>query len=323
MNDPRLTRRDHEGKPHRGPKRQGFYWGLLSPRCWLQWIALAFLSLLWILLPSTWRDALGKKLGSVMAKGRWPRRIPANLKACFSDMSEEQVDAIVLEFCQAQACVVLDLPALWLTSPERQFKRLKISGLETLESKFESDQPVCLLVCHSLGMEHAARALKWSYPMLGYYQPFGSEVVDWLFYRFRTYNGGYLLRRGDSLRQLVRDLRDGWMLYMMVDEDMGEAEGHWVTFFDTEKCALKAPAKMTAMAKGSAVPVYSWYNMAEHRYEINVLPELEGFPSGDSVADARVLMQSLEKMIEHRPAQFGWRQNMFRSQRLRKSNVES
>ena len=314
MRIPSLKWRDHQDKPHRGPTPSTFDRSLLNPCHWLHWLALGFLSLFWLVLPARWRDALGRQLGSLMAKGRWPRRIPGNLSRCFKQMSDEQQDAIVLEYCQAQACVVLDLPALWLSSPEQQFRRVNISGLEHLEQEYEAGRPVCLLVCHSLGMEHAARALKWSYPLLGYYQPFGSGVIDWLFYRFRTYNGGYLLRRGDSMRHLVRDLREGWMLYMMIDEDMGEAEGDWVPFFDTEKCAIRAPAKMAAMAQATALPVYSWYNLHERRYEIEILPALENFPSGNSLTDTTHLMQVLQSMIECRPAQYGWRQNLFRSQ---------
>lgn len=310
--------RDFSQKAHHGSNSPVFSWSLLSPRQWPQWLGLALLSLLW-LLPITWRDGLGKSLGKQMAKGRWPRRIPENLGSCFSGMSELQKKAVVLEYCQAQACVILDLPALWLSSPAQLRKRVKINGLENLESEYAAGRPVCLLVCHSLGMEHAGRTLKDSYPILGYYQPFGSPVIDWLFYRYRSRNGGYLLQRKDSLRPLVRDLRDAWMLYMMIDEDMGETEGHWVPFFETAKCAIKAPAKLTAMAGASAVPLYSWYNLQEHRYEIDILPALANFPCGSSREDVAQLMATLETMIEFRVAQYGWRQQLFRSRTKRKA----
>ena len=312
--------RDFSGKPHRGPKQPTFNFALLSPRWWLHWLGLGLLSLLWLVLPVGLRDRIGMLLGKQLAKGRWPRRIPKNLERCFPQMPAEQKQAILLEYCQMQACVMLDLPSLWLLSPKKQMRRVKINGIEHLEAEYQAGNAVCLLVCHSLGMEHAARALKWSYPMLGYFQPFGSPPVDWLFYRFRSRNGGYLLQRGESLRQLVRDLREGWMLYMMIDEDMGEAEGLWAPFFESQKCAIKAPAKLSAMSRASGLPMFSWYNYQERRYEIDILPALSDFPSIDSQADVEQLMQSLETMIELRMGQYNWRQKLFRTAN-RTSNI--
>lgn len=316
-------RRDFSAKTHRGQAGPRFRMALLSPRWWLHWLGLGLLSLQWLLLPRGLRDQLGCFVGRQLAKGRWPRRIPVNLKRCFPELSEQQQSTIVLENCQAQACVILDLPALWLSSPKQQIARVNIDGLEHLEAEYQAGNAVCLLVCHSVGMEHAARALKWSYPLLGYYQPFGSAPVDWLFYRFRSRNGGYLLRRGDSLRQLVRDLREGWMLYMMIDEDMGEQEGHWVPFFATEKCAIKAPAKMASLSAASALPVYSWYNLNSQRYEVKILPPLAAFPSTDSEADVTQLMQSLQAMIALHVPQYNWRQQLFRSGYGKASNSSS
>ncbi|MGB0867234.1 MAG: lysophospholipid acyltransferase family protein [Granulosicoccaceae bacterium] len=317
-----LEHRDHSRKPFRGPVRPSFEFALLHPKYWLQWAAIGLLSLIWVVLPISWRDSLGKWCGAWLSKGRWPRRIPQNLQRCFPNLTQPEQERITLEFCQAQACVLLDLPALWLSSPKKQFARVHVNGLEHLESVYQANRPVCLLVCHSLGMEHAARALKWSYPMLGYYQPFGSRVIDWLFYRFRSDNGGYLLKRGESLRHLVRDLRDNWMLYMMIDEDMGEDEGHWVSFFAAQKCGIKAPAKLTAMAGATALPVYSWYNLDKQRYEIDILPALLDFPTGDSRADVGLTLKVLEQMIGCRVEQYNWRQKLFRSENRHRASGE-
>jgi len=309
--------RDFSQKPHADIEGIRFSWRLLTPRYWHHWLGLGLLSLIWLLIPVASRDSLARFIGRKLAAGRWPRRIPENLSRCFTDMSAQQQAEISLEFCEAQACVIFDLPAMWLSSPEKLQTRMRIQGLETLEAALSEDRPVCLLVCHSLGMEHAARALKWMYPVLGYYQPFGAPVVDWLFYRSRVKNGGYLLQRGDSLRHLIRDLRTGWMLYMMIDEDMGEKEGLWVPFFATQKCGLKAPAKLAGVTDAAAVPVYSWYNMDERRYEIQILPALEDFPSGNDHADVEKLMENLENMIGNQVSQYGWRQQLFRSENKR------
>lgn len=306
-------RRDFADRRHRGPAPPRFRARWLAPDHWPTWLGLAALSALWLLLPVRARDRLGYWLGDRLASGRWIRRIPDNLRRCFVGLGDAELDALTREHCRAQACVWLDLPALWLAAPERLRERVQVEGLEHLEALNQQGTPVCLLVCHSLGMEHAARALKWSYPMLGYFQPFGNAPVDWLLYRARVRNGGYLLARGASMRALVRDLREGWMLYMMIDEDMGEREGEWADFFAARKCAIRAPAKLAAIAGARAVPVYSWYDLEQRRYRVSVFAPLADFPSGDSAADARRCMAALEAMIGERVAQYGWRQKLFRS----------
>lgn len=305
--------RSFSHRSHRGKNAERFQWSLLSPKVWHQWIALLALSVLWLVLPIVVRDKLAAFIGGYLAEHRWSRRIPQNLERCFPHMPAPEKQAIVLEYCKMQACVIFDLPALWLSSAKQQRKRVRFQGLHHIEKNYQQGKPVCLLVCHSLGLEHAARALKWSYPLLGYYRPFGAPVVDWLFYRFRSRNGGYLLKRGDSLRPLLKDMRDGWMLYMMIDEDMGPREGIWAPFFATEKCGIKAPSKISLLTNASALPVYSWYNAEEKCYEVQILPALDNFPSSDEKSDVEVLMRCLQTMIDIRPGQYGWRQQLFRS----------
>ncbi|MEM9602408.1 MAG: hypothetical protein AAGA11_06075 [Pseudomonadota bacterium] len=305
---------DYRDKAHRrrgdtGAPRLGR--ACFMPRQLAVWCGLALLSLLW-LLPVRLRDRLGAAIGRAhyrygRAHYRAARR---NLRLCFPDMSSADIDALVSEHSATQWCVWLDLPALWIRSPHALCDRTDFRGVDTLQARAARGQATVLLVCHNVALEHAAQALKTGLPMLGYYRRFKSPVLDWLFYRLRSRNGGYLSERQAPLRTLLRDVRDGWQLYQMIDEDLGAAAGEFAPFFGTEFCAVTGSARMCHVAGADAVPVCSGYDRVRHRYWVSVLEPLSDFPTGSAAADARALTAALESLIRVSPEQFMWRQRM-------------
>ncbi|MEM7376337.1 MAG: hypothetical protein AAF460_02415 [Pseudomonadota bacterium] len=305
---------DYRDKPHRrwgdtrNPRLSG---ACFAPQQLGVWLGLGVLSLLW-LLPVRVRDRLGSALGRLHYRfGRTHYRAARrNLRLCFPGRSAGDIDELLREHSATQWCVWLDLPALWMRSPRALCERTDFHGLDTLQSRAAQGQATVLLVCHNVALEHAAQILKTGLPMLGYYRQFKSPVLDWLFYRLRSRNGGYLSERQAPLRALLRDVRDGWQLYQMIDEDLGADAGEFAPFFATDFCAVTGSARMCGVAGADAVPVCSGYDRARHRYWVSVLDPLVDFPTGSAASDARALMATLEALISVSPAQFMWRQRM-------------
>ncbi len=310
---------DYRDKPHRrlqhASKSQDLL-PLLSPRHWGVWVGLGVLSLLW-LLPVRLRDRIAAAIGAVhyrWGRGHY-RAARRNVRACFPEKSPEQIDTLLREHSATQWCVWLDLPALWFGSLAKLRARTAYSGLDLLRERAERQQPTILLVCHNVALEHAAHGLKSMLPMLGYYRRFKSPVLEWLFHRLRSRNGGYLAARNDPLIGLVRDMRSGWQLYQMIDEDLGPEHGVFAELFATDMCAVTGSGRLCRLAGAAAVPVYSGYNRKLHRYEVRILPALEHFPSEQDTALARQILQTLESLIQLSPAQFMWRQRLLHTRR--------
>ncbi|MEM6987495.1 MAG: hypothetical protein AAF499_13270 [Pseudomonadota bacterium] len=308
---------DYSAKPHRQQERK--HVPSLTARCFAPrqlgiWLGLGVLSVLWC-LPVRLRDALGSSLGLLhyrLGKSHW-RAARRNLRLCFPERSEAEIVALLREHSATQWCVWLDLPALWLQSQARLRARTDYHGLEQLRERASTNQPTVLLVCHNSALEHAAHSLKSMLPMLGYYRRFKSPVLDWLFYRLRSRNGGYLTERQDSLRSLVRDIGDGWQLYQMIDEDLGADLGEFASFFATQLCVVTSTARLCRMAGATACPVFSGYDRRRHRYRVKVLPAVSSFPSGQATQDARAVSEVLETLIREEEVQFMWHQRMLQT----------
>lgn len=308
---------DFSRKPHthsESASRAGLSLACFTPVQLAVWLGLFGLSLLWC-LPVRVRDAFGGMLGTLhYAIGRQRfRSARRNLRLCLPDLSDREVDDLLREHCATQWCVWFDLPALWMRPLRALRARTDIEGLELLHSRAEQGLPVVLLVCHNVALEHAAQVLKSMLPMLGYYRRFDSPVLEWLFYRLRSRNGGYLTERRDSMRSLLRDMRQGWQLYQMIDEDLGPGVGEFARFFSTDFCAVTSPARLCRLAGAEAIPVFSGYDRRQHRYRIKVFDPLQNFPRPSSQQDAMVLAEVLEKLIGESLPQFMWHQRLFRT----------
>ena len=83
-------------------------------------------------------------------------------------------------------------------------------------------------------------------------------------------------------------------------------------FWD-EKATLKGFGKMARLSKAKVVPVLPAYNEISGKYEVHILPALEGFPTGDEEADARAMNQAIEDLVRPRPEQYMWNLSLLKN----------
>lgn len=306
------TAKSHRRKKGRPTPRLSV--ACFTPRQLAVWVGLGVLSALW-LLPATLRDRVGSGLGRLhyrLGKNHY-RAARRNLRLCFPEMSEAAIRELLVEHSATQWCVWLDLPALWMQPLASLRARTDYENLEILLERASNKQPVLLIVCHNVALEHVAHSLKSMLPLLGYYKRFKSPVLDWLFYRIRSRNGGYLTERDESMHALMRDVSAGWQLYQMIDEDLGADMGEFAPLFATEFCVVVSTARMCRITGAAAVPVFSGYDRRRHRYQVKVYPPLQSFPVDDARCDAETLCGVLELLISASPPQFMWHQRMFKT----------
>ncbi len=289
---------------------------MFTPRQLAVWLGLCALSLIW-LLPVRLRDALACGIGK--AHYRYARRHfragRRNLRACFPAMSAAEIDALLQEHSMTQWCVWLDLPAFWMSSNGRRGARTVFEGLEILQARAKAEQPTVLLVCHNAALEHAAHALKGVLPVVGYYKPFKSPVLEWLFLRLRKRGDSVMIGRDTPLHGLIKAVRGGRQLYQMIDEDLGVPAGEFASFFSTELCTVIGTGRICRVAGAAAFPVFSGYDRAERCYRVRVLPPLDDFPAAARRDIAQQTAQCLEALIEVDRSQFMWCQRMLHTRR--------
>lgn len=302
------------GIEHSRSARPLFGRHLLAPRYWPAWLGIGALSLA-VLLPQRARDRLGELIGEFNYRFARRRRDTArtNVEYCFPQESPAQHEALVRGHFHAFGRALVDMPRLWWDRHARFGQReCRFRGLDIVRRHVNAGRSVILLNPHTVAVDFGGAALCQHFRMSTMFKPIGHPVADWLVARTRARYGS-LFARDDGLRPVIKGLRQGMVFYYMPDEDLGARNSVFAPFFGHEKATLSTLARLARVGDTVVVPMIAFYDTQARRYEIELLPTLQDFPSGDDRADATAMNRALERAIRHRPEAYLWSLRLFRT----------
>jgi len=289
---------------------------LLAPRWWPAWLLLGIARLL-CLLPIRSQQALGRGLGrAVWRLARRRRRIVSiNLRLCFPDADSETIARLTRGHFEALGLGVFEALQCWFVSDARLRPLVEFEGAEHLAAAQADGRGVLLLTGHFTTLELAARLLRITAgPFHAMYRPADNPFVDWWMRRMRERRSGRVALPKDDLRALVRVLRGGGAIWYGPDQTLEVPATAFVPFFGVPTLTLTATSRLAELGRARVVPFFPERidTPQGSRYRIRMLPALEGFPSGDDIADARRINALLEDAIRRCPEQYFWSHRRFK-----------
>lgn len=289
--------------------RPGHY---LAPRYWPTWLAVGLLRLL-ILLPWPLLVLLGSAVGRLLYGLVASRRRVAtiNVRLCYPELSTPEVARIVRGSFESTALSLFEGALAWWGS-ERRLKRLyRIEGLEhytALEGK-----GAILLGGHYTTLEISGRFLAFHIPTLQpVYKPAHNPLFDALVVSSRQRLFDDLLPTRD-LRTIVRNIRQGKVVWYAPDQDFGRERSVFAPFMGVPTATLTTTARMARMTGAPLLPFYSERLPGGRGFVIRLEAPLAGFPSGDDLVDATRVNQVIEAQIRRTPAQYLWVHKRFKT----------
>jgi KDO2-lipid IV(A) lauroyltransferase len=135
-------------------------------------------------------------------------------------------------------------------------------------------------------------------------RPLDNPFIDSLVERRRTCSGNRLIDKTDAARSILRALRNGEAVGVLIDQNSAASEGVFVDFFGVKACANLAFARIAAHSGAAVVPGFALWDAHLGRYTLRFLPEVE--ISGDSSSDTQRLQTILENVIRQCPDQWLW-----------------
>jgi KDO2-lipid IV(A) lauroyltransferase len=283
-----------------------------GPRYWLTWIGLGFLGLIGR-LPLSWATRLGAGLGNLFyyaARGR--RHIAqVNIRLCFPELNEQEQEQLVRKVMRetgvnlTETCVALWGPKAALAG------RHRIIGYEHLEAAVASGQGVLLLGGHFTTIDPAAHGLAARMPFDVVYRRDPNPLFAYKVLQARESVADKGIVRGD-IRQLVRRLREGKVVWYAPDQDMGAKHSVFAPFFGVPAATITATSRIVRMGNAKVLPL-AHYRDGEGGYLIVIGKPLENFPSDDDVADATLINRTLEEAIRPYPDQYLWVHRRFKT----------
>jgi lauroyl-KDO2-lipid IV(A) myristoyltransferase len=298
--------------------RYRFRLSLLHPRYWLSWLGLGLFFII-TLLPLSLIDSLGCRLGRYAAAKNKKRFniVKTNLSLCFPEKSAPEIERMANEHFQVQFRSVLHYFIFWWRPIFMVRKKIHKVGFDRIEDYRRQGKNIIVLLVHSVGLDFAGAAISMDYKAVAPYKRLRNPVADWVManarLRFSLKHGGKLFTREDGLRPLIREVRDGKILVYLADEDLGEKNSIFVPFYGVPKATLPVLGRLAQSCDAVVLPCVSCYDPEARRYEVNILPEIEGLPSGDDASDGLKMNRAIELAIDQCPLQYLWTLRYFQT----------
>ncbi|MFD1892623.1 lipid A biosynthesis acyltransferase [Ottowia beijingensis] len=257
--------------------------------------------------------ALGNALGRLLFVAARPRRRIAltNLRLCFPHWTEAERVALArrnfVYFTQA----FLDRSWLWHGDPAVVRQRLRITGAV---DDLTREGAVVMFAPHFYGMDAGGSAVMQQIdrPACTIYSTQPNAALDeWMQRGRQRFGDATLLSRTEGVKPIVRALREGKMLYLLPDMDLGPHESVFVPFYGVPTATVPSLSRFARLGHARVVPVIT--RLTDFGYEVKVHPAWPDYPTADATADAALMNRHLQDYIDEMPEQYYWVHKRFKT----------
>ena len=257
--------------------------------------------------------ALGNALGRLLFVAARPRRRIAltNLRLCFPHWTEAERVALArrnfVYFTQA----FLDRSWLWHGDPAVVRHRLRITGAV---DDLTREGAVVMFAPHFYGMDAGGSAVMQQIdrPACTIYSTQPNAALDeWMQRGRQRFGDATLLSRTEGVKPIVRALREGKMLYLLPDMDLGPHESVFVPFYGVPTATVPSLSRFARLGHARVVPVIT--RLTDFGYEVKVHPAWPDYPTADATADAALMNRHLQDYIDEMPEQYYWVHKRFKT----------
>lgn len=285
-----------------------------------------FIGLLWLLhwLPLPILGRLGAAVGCLLYYAIPHRRrvVLRNLELCFPEWPLEQRQALAKSHFKQFGRSFLERSLLWFASEVRLFKLIQIEGLEQLEAA--SDQPQIWLCPHFLALDVAGQALCHYKKAVSIYSAQKNQVFDAQLKRARArFNAPLLVSRNDSIRPVIKAMREGLPLFLLPDLDLGTRDAVFVPFFGVPAATVTTVARLAKMTNAKVFPVIGKVLPNYAGYAVKIYPAWDNYPTDDLTADTRRMNAFIEERVLEMPEQYYWVHKRFKNRPAGEPNLYS
>ncbi len=182
---------------------------------------------------------------------------------------------------------------------------IRYDGLENFKSAQARGRGVLVATAHFGNWELSAFAhALMTAPMNIVVRPLDNPKLDALVSARRAMSGNKIISKREAAREILRALKGGEAVGILIDQNTSLDEGVFVDFFGVKACAGAHFARFADHSGAAVVPGYALWSEQEKRYILRFDPEIE--MTGDVQEDTQRIHSHLERAIREHPEQYLW-----------------
>jgi KDO2-lipid IV(A) lauroyltransferase len=290
------------------------WYSRFSPRLWPFWLGVGLLRVVG-LLPHRQLMSLGSLLGRALylIAGNRRRIAETNISICFPEKSKQERTELLKANFRNLGRMICEVSIIWWGEREKLQKLVHVQGEENIKQALAQGNGVIALAAHFTSLEVGAVILSLLVPCHFMYRPHDDPDMEEFIYnhRMRWFDKSY--PRG-GVRKMVSSLRQNRVIWYAQDQNTKRSEALFVKFFGRTASTNSATARLAKVTGAVVVPYYVVRREDGSGYDVRFEQPLEGFPSGDIVADTQRVNDIIEKWVRQCPEQYYWVHRRFRTQ---------
>ena len=265
------------------------------------------------LLPVSILLWLGRGLGDLAYRSLSRRRAVAreNLALAFGqERRAEELDRLCRQSFQHLGMTFVEVLTFLLSSPTFPLSRVKVEGMEYLQSAMAQGKGALLLTAHLGNWEllGAAHVLS-GYPLSVVARPMDSQILNGLIARLREGSGFEVIAKRRALPEILDALRRQRMVAILLDQNVTRREGVFVPFFGRLASTSKSLAILALRTEAPVVPTFI-HRESKGGHTVVIKPQIPQPKSGDRDEDitafTAAFTRCVEEMVRTWPEQWFW-----------------
>ncbi len=291
------------------------------PKFWLTWFGLSILRL-FSFLPYSVLLKIGRFLGLIayhlISKRTHITRV--NIQLCFPKLSATEQELLVKAAFRSAGIGIVETAYSWWGSRKKLLALSHVTGLENIHSALKKQKGVILFTAHMTSMEIGGTLMTLQQPLIVVYKKAHNPLFEEFLQRSRKRWATKMVQTYE-LRNMIKGLNENQVTWYAVDQDFGMKQSVFAPFMGVETITLTTASRIAKITGAALVP-YFYRRLPNNKgYQLDILPELDNFPSGSDVADATRLNQLIANAINKAPEQYFWAHRRFKTRPAGEADV--
>jgi KDO2-lipid IV(A) lauroyltransferase len=253
------------------------------------------------ILPRPLARAVGMGLGQLvyLLHSKLRRVGRRNLELAFPQLPEGERRAVLRGVFTSLGRQLAEVCLFPRYTPDNVSEVVVYDGFENFERAFARGKGVLFLTGHLGGWELSAFAHSlYGHPLSFIMRPLDNPYLDRMMRAYRTLHGNKTVDKDDFIRGLLRAMKDGETVGILMDTNMTPPQGIFVEFFGKLACTASGLARIALRTDAAVVPGFTLWDAALGKYRLRFDPALTLIRTGDLEADITANTQLFTKVIE-------------------------